>query len=406
LIRAPAGSACPAAGTELAGSRCCNPSARTREAGASTSDTTSQQGHIVVDPGHGGWTAAGSSTPFGQQGASGVLEKDVNLALAHRVAELGRGTVSLTRTADVNLTLGGRCQVGRQADVFVSLHSHAGGGAEVLTHRDASPASVSLARCIRQELVSLDPRTPPVRGGDLAVLHPSYLGGRTAACMVEADLLSGHGSDLDRVAGAVLRGIDRHRSQPIAEGQIEPATIAIGIAIFSLIVATEYRTRGALRWRSNTAKVEHSYPAGRTRRPYSWRIYQPILNVDSRSGLSSATAHFVAEGETNYVDIGRISVDLNGSTTWTRSDLNLTFEVDAAPGEEDRAGDGIARVYVDFHGGINPMSIMSDAIQISGRVMVGANLSVSNKYLKITSGARGAWDISSGPAGGYKLQKR
>jgi N-acetylmuramoyl-L-alanine amidase len=75
---------------------------------------------IVIDPGHGG-TDAGAST-------TGVLEKDVTLALARKVratlqARLG-ATVLLTRDSDVALTSEARASVANnnRADLFISLH--------------------------------------------------------------------------------------------------------------------------------------------------------------------------------------------------------------------------------------------------------------------------------------------
>src|SRR5206468_664991 len=62
---------------------------------------------VVIDPGHGGATATGGSSPNNATGPNGLLEKDLTLDLGRRVSALlaPRATVILTRTTDVNLSL-------------------------------------------------------------------------------------------------------------------------------------------------------------------------------------------------------------------------------------------------------------------------------------------------------------
>jgi N-acetylmuramoyl-L-alanine amidase len=78
---------------------------------------------VVLDPGHGGRNPGAV--------AGGVKEKDINLLLAREVASNLRGCrVVLTREEDVTVSLKERVQVANkgQADLFLSLHSNAGGG--------------------------------------------------------------------------------------------------------------------------------------------------------------------------------------------------------------------------------------------------------------------------------------
>lgn len=80
--------------------------------------------HVVLDPGHGG-------SETGAVGPAGLVEKDVNLDIAVRVAALLRdegATVVLTRTADVRVTIETRTQLARALDplVFVSIHHNGG----------------------------------------------------------------------------------------------------------------------------------------------------------------------------------------------------------------------------------------------------------------------------------------
>jgi N-acetylmuramoyl-L-alanine amidase len=76
---------------------------------------------VVIDPGHGG-------KDFGKTGPSGLLEKDVNLALAKEVAERVERelhlNVVLTRDDDRLLSLHRRTEIANEAagDLFVSIH--------------------------------------------------------------------------------------------------------------------------------------------------------------------------------------------------------------------------------------------------------------------------------------------
>lgn len=118
--------------------------------------------HIVLDPGHGG-SEPGAVSPTGQ------LEKDVNLDVATRVAELLRAEgarVVLTRDRDIRLTLQTRAELARALDpiAFVSIHHNAAPKASgpkpgsELYHQLASDASRRLAGLIWEELqASLSP---------------------------------------------------------------------------------------------------------------------------------------------------------------------------------------------------------------------------------------------------------
>jgi N-acetylmuramoyl-L-alanine amidase len=82
---------------------------------------TLQIDKIAIDPGHGG-------RDYGKTGITGVLEKDVNLALAKMLRDrierdLGLEVV-LTRDSDILLSLTQRTEIANEAgaDLFVSLH--------------------------------------------------------------------------------------------------------------------------------------------------------------------------------------------------------------------------------------------------------------------------------------------
>lgn len=89
-------------------------------------------GVIVLDPGHGGTSMLGGSSPNNATSPSGIREKDLVLAMAHLVrdaiiARQPQVRVELTRTTDVNVSLFDRARLARdlKADAFVSLHFNA-----------------------------------------------------------------------------------------------------------------------------------------------------------------------------------------------------------------------------------------------------------------------------------------
>jgi N-acetylmuramoyl-L-alanine amidase len=189
---------------------------------------------IIIDAGHGGSARAGNSSAYGSRGQSGLLEKDVTLDIArHVVARLG-GDVAMTRTSDSNLPLAARAaQASRDgADVFVSIHANSGppemAGPETWVHPDAGPDSHALGGGIQRALERLVGRyggSAESRRGPMAVLSPSAIGRRTAACLVEVDYLSNPHSEQrlrdpgQRAAiGAAIAGaIQEHvATQPVA----------------------------------------------------------------------------------------------------------------------------------------------------------------------------------------------
>jgi N-acetylmuramoyl-L-alanine amidase len=75
---------------------------------------------VVIDPGHGG-------VEVGREGKQGVMEKDINLAVAQQLAQLLRHQgleVVLTREDDSQVELERRSEIANQAsgDLFISLH--------------------------------------------------------------------------------------------------------------------------------------------------------------------------------------------------------------------------------------------------------------------------------------------
>jgi len=182
----------------------------------------------VIDPGHGGTVDIGRSTPYGVRGPNGLLEKDVTLALARRVAERMGTSLCLTRYGDVNLSLADRARLSRdlESPVFLSIHTNGGArgahGSEAWVHSNAGPASIALAEDVRGELARIGIADHGVRRGDLAVLRSSQHAAGCAACLIEVEHLDhedgarrlGNPRQFDAVADALARGLERHLGRP------------------------------------------------------------------------------------------------------------------------------------------------------------------------------------------------
>lgn len=81
--------------------------------------------HIVLDPGHGG-------AEVGAVGAAGLTEKDLNLRVARRAAEILRqagATVVLTRDGDHTMTVGTRALIAAAVEPALLVSIHHNGGA-------------------------------------------------------------------------------------------------------------------------------------------------------------------------------------------------------------------------------------------------------------------------------------
>jgi N-acetylmuramoyl-L-alanine amidase len=181
----------------------------------------------VVDPGHGGTTAVGQSTPYGVRGLNGLVEKNVALDLSQRVAQRLGTSVYLTRYGDVNLSLDDRAQLSNElgAPAFLSLHGTAGGygthGSETWIHSNAGPASIALAEDVRDELGRLGIPDRGIHRGALAVLNPRRHRNGCAACLVEVEHLDDQNGArllsnpraLDAVADGLARSVDRYLSR-------------------------------------------------------------------------------------------------------------------------------------------------------------------------------------------------
>lgn len=155
---------------------------------------------VVIDPGHGGSSSVGGSSPNNATGPGGTKEKSLTLIIgerAHAALVAAGHTARLTRTTDVNLGLPARAHIARgmNADAFVSIHlnasdNHNAQGTETWNHTNHSAASRRLAERVQarvRAVTGLNDRGVKQKG--LGVLSPGSHAPRTACCLVEVSFL-------------------------------------------------------------------------------------------------------------------------------------------------------------------------------------------------------------------------
>ncbi|HSP70036.1 MAG TPA: N-acetylmuramoyl-L-alanine amidase [Bryobacteraceae bacterium] len=157
---------------------------------------------VVIDPGHGGTTEVGGSSPNNATGPAprSLKEKDLTLRVASLVEQRLRSDcdVFLTRSGDTNLSLADRAAVARtcHADVFLSIHFNAFSdtsvnGTEVWVANGASTRSRSFAQETLNRLVlATGVANRGVRERNLGVLLTSRHDPHTAACLAEISFLT------------------------------------------------------------------------------------------------------------------------------------------------------------------------------------------------------------------------
>lgn len=197
---------------------------------------------VVIDPGHGGTTKTGGSSPNNATSPSGLLEKDLTLSVARHAeaALLARGhTVRLTRTSDVNLGLAARAAVAKamHADVLVSLHFNGFAdplvqGTETWVHRSAAANSHDLAACVQRAVLQVTQyRDRGVQAKVLGVLDPAHFDARTAACLAELSFITTTAEDrhlqdpgyLQALGEAVAEAVEEFISRLAAPQMAVPA---------------------------------------------------------------------------------------------------------------------------------------------------------------------------------------
>jgi N-acetylmuramoyl-L-alanine amidase len=220
---------------------------------------------VVIDPGHGGSTKVGGSSPNNATGPNGLLEKELTLDLAQRVAtfitSMGNAQVILTRTTDTNLALVDRAKVAKDNNAAVFLSIHLNGwtnpdvdGTEVWIAPNANSQSKAFATTLLNYLVAVTGvRNRGIQVKDFGVLQRDRHAPDTAACLAEIAFLTN--------PAQALRLEDNGYRQVLAQAMAEavlqqlPAPVAVthslamvgsGYSTPSPVPTSSYYTGGSL----------------------------------------------------------------------------------------------------------------------------------------------------------------
>ncbi len=175
---------------------------------------------IVVDPGHGG-------SDHGAIGVTGLQEKELNLAVAHKLAILLKeagASVLMTREGDQPVSNGQRVDLANKAkaDLFISIHANAyvsnesnGTETHYCSENNHSNASRYLAHQVQNELISaLSLRDRGVKANNFYVLKNTEI----PAALVELAFISNPAEEEilrneqthSTIAQALYRGLEAY----------------------------------------------------------------------------------------------------------------------------------------------------------------------------------------------------
>jgi N-acetylmuramoyl-L-alanine amidase len=192
---------------------------------------------ICIDPGHGG-------VDPGAIGPTGLKEKDVNLAVGLKLAELLKpiAEVKLTRTRDVAVSLKDRAAIANSfgCDYFISVHANSFkdrkvGGVETWAYAKGGQGE-KLAKAVQAELVKVTGfanRGVKFNSG-FAVLRDT----RAPAILTESGFISNPaeekllktGAFRDKIAMAIAQGVANRIGKKLpepkpAQAPAQPATL-------------------------------------------------------------------------------------------------------------------------------------------------------------------------------------
>jgi N-acetylmuramoyl-L-alanine amidase len=202
---------------------------------------------IVLDPGHGGSGTVGFSDGNHAVSPSGVLEKNLTLAMAELVKVELEGvaasdghalTILMTRSDDTNLGLSARANVARdnRADRFLSIHFNAFDGVArgVETYVRRAQDNINLAAdrrfagiiqsAVFNTIRGVDSRTRDrgVKEAKFGVLNDTALGnlsgGQCRACLLEVEFLDVGAVDLLFNTGPNAGNVRQQIARAIANG--------------------------------------------------------------------------------------------------------------------------------------------------------------------------------------------
>ncbi|PRX17800.1 N-acetylmuramoyl-L-alanine amidase [Orenia metallireducens] len=173
---------------------------------------------IVIDAGHGGHDP-------GAIGPMGVMEKEVNLKIAHKVNSMlkrkGYNTV-MTRDNDRFIPLDGRAEIANtlNADIFISIHANSHprisvNGTETYAHWNASKDNWALAWYVQSEMIKrIGLSDKGLKAANFSVLRNTEM----PAILVESGFLSNPTEERllksdnfqQKVAEGIVAGIEKY----------------------------------------------------------------------------------------------------------------------------------------------------------------------------------------------------
>lgn len=165
---------------------------------------------IIIDPGHGG-------TDPGTHGESGLLEKNLALAVARQLREKleqsGRYRVKLTRDADVFIPLRDRVGIARavHGDLFVSLHADSNEYREI---RGASVYTLSPAASDRETANLADKENLAGAALGLESAETSALANSILADMGQREIMNLSARFAETIVAALPGATDVHQPLP------------------------------------------------------------------------------------------------------------------------------------------------------------------------------------------------
>lgn len=295
---------------------------------------------IVIDPGHGGTTAVGGSSPNNATGPAprNLKEKDLTLQVASLLKQRLQSAhdVILTRSGDSNLSLADRAAVARNnhADLFLSIHFNGFSdssvdGTEVWVARHASPQSRSFAQKVLDRVTLVTAvANRGVREGDLGVLLPARHDPGTAACLVEVAFLT-NPREASRLEDPEYLG---HIADALAEAVRAQATVAVAHAVAAGGgggEASSYGSSQASLW--EPAPVDDERYTGTISTQELERLYALPLEgviktvVDSDARVRIGPPNFAVQGQRKIPRFTRVRVEE------VSGDYSRVSGLDAAP---------------------------------------------------------------------------
>jgi len=297
---------------------------------------------IVIDPGHGGTTAVGGSSPNNATGPAprNLKEKDLTLQVASLLKQRLQNScdVILTRSGDNNLSLADRAAVARNnhADLFLSIHFNGFSdasvdGTEVWVARQASPQSRTFAQKVLDRVTLVTAvANRGVREGDLGVLVPSRHDAGTAACLAEVAFLT-NPREASRLEDPEYLG-------HIADALAEAVRAQVPVAVAHAVAAGGGGDRGPDLFHGSSqealwepAPVDDERYSGTVTTQQLERLYALPLEgviktvVDSDARVRSGPPNFAMQGQHKIPRFTRVRVDE------VSGDYSRVSRLDAAP---------------------------------------------------------------------------